>query len=139
MPHTLKKLVTYLCFSNLLKITNGQTLNDSKNLYMELFNGYTKQLFPIADPDSGKLNVTLKFLLKSIRAFDDVNELLSISAAISIIWSDPSLKWSPEQFGNMSILRIPRSNIWFPWLYLLNSDDEIGPIGKDSDFARSGA
>jgi hypothetical protein len=38
-------------------------------------------------------------------------------------WNDYNLKWSPEEYGNISYLRVSSSKIWIPDLLLYNSAD----------------
>jgi hypothetical protein len=117
----------------LLKVTKGLSLQDTKNIYKNIFNGYNREIFPLYDKSNG-LHVGITFWLKSINRFDEVNEILMITAMVSMNWIDPSLSWDPETFGNTSVLRIPSSSIWIPWLYLLNSADELYPLGRDTHY-----
>lgn len=117
----------------LLKVTQGLSLQDTKNIYKHIFNGYNREIFPLSDKSNG-LHVGITFWLKSINRFDEVNEILTITAMVSMNWIDPSLSWDPETFGNTSVLRIPSSSIWIPWLYLLNSADELYPLGRDTHY-----
>ncbi|CAC5376570.1 unnamed protein product [Mytilus coruscus] len=57
--------------------------------------------------------------------------------ALRMNWTDPSLTWSPKDYGNTDILRIPSAEIWIPWVYVLNSVDAFEPIGKDATFLAS--
>ncbi|CAF4151115.1 unnamed protein product, partial [Rotaria sordida] len=40
------------------------------------------------------------------------------------MWNDYSLRWKPEEFGNIQTLRIPSTQIWTPDILLYNSADE---------------
>ncbi|CAF4134717.1 unnamed protein product [Rotaria sp. Silwood2] len=37
------------------------------------------------------------------------------------MWNDYSLRWKPEEFGNIQTLRIPTTQIWTPDIFLYNS------------------
>ncbi|CAF4296810.1 unnamed protein product, partial [Rotaria sordida] len=40
------------------------------------------------------------------------------------MWNDYSLRWKPEEFGNIQTLRIPNTQIWIPDIFLYNSIDD---------------
>ncbi|CAF0999866.1 unnamed protein product [Rotaria sordida] len=40
------------------------------------------------------------------------------------MWNDYSLRWVPEEFGNIQTLRIPSTQIWTPDIFLYNTADE---------------
>ncbi|CAF4360869.1 unnamed protein product, partial [Rotaria sp. Silwood2] len=62
---------------------------------------------PIARPvqnDSHTLPVTINLALQQIISFDGKNEAISISGWMTIMWNDYSLRWRPEDFGNIQTL-----------------------------------
>lgn len=125
--------VPFLLITKKVLISEANSLNETKQLYKDMLKGYEKNIFPI-DDHRFRLRVGLTFWLKTINDFDDVNEFLTITATIWMNWTDPSLTWDPKSYGNMEHLRLPSSAIWIPWLYLMNSVDQIEPIGRDADF-----
>ncbi len=36
------------------------------------------------------------------------------------MWNDYSLKWNPEEYGNIQSIRLPSANIWTPDILLYN-------------------
>ncbi|CAF1423376.1 unnamed protein product [Rotaria sordida] len=82
---------------------------------------------PIARPvqnDSHTLLVTINLSLQQIINFDGKNEAIVISGWMTIMWNDYSLRWKPEEFGNIQTLRIPSTQIWIPDIFLYNTADE---------------
>ncbi|CAF1412252.1 unnamed protein product [Rotaria sordida] len=82
---------------------------------------------PIARPvqnDSHTLPVTINLSLQQIINFDGKNEAIVISGWMTIMWNDYSLRWKPEEFGNIQTLRIPNTQIWIPDIFLYNSIDD---------------
>lgn len=126
-------MTVLLLRKGIVSFSKAYTLNDTKELYKNMLFDYKKHIFPILDHQF-RLRVGFSFWLKTINDFDDVNEFLTLTAAIWMNWTDPSLTWNPKDYGNMEYLRLPSSEIWIPWLYLMNSVDEIEPIGRDADF-----
>ncbi|CAF1364646.1 unnamed protein product [Rotaria sp. Silwood1] len=82
---------------------------------------------PIARPvqnDSDTLPVTINLALQQIINFDGKNEAIVISGWMTIKWNDYSLRWKPEQFGNIQTLRIPSTQIWTPDIFLYTTVDD---------------
>ncbi|CAF4660429.1 unnamed protein product [Rotaria sp. Silwood1] len=82
---------------------------------------------PIARPvqnESYTLSVTINLALQQIINFDGKNEAIVISGWMTIKWNDYSLRWKPEEFGNIQTLRIPSTQIWTPDIFLYNTADE---------------
>lgn len=51
------------------------------------------------------------------------NGVLSLVAWLRLGWSDPRLKWSPEQHHNISSFRMSPKGIWKPDIMVLNKQD----------------
>ncbi|CAF1091692.1 unnamed protein product [Rotaria sordida] len=125
MFHTIQRqlkiflLITCYCFN----FTIGGP--DQLRLLNYLFADNRYQ--PIARPvqnDSDTLPVTINFALQHIIDFDEKNEAIVINGWMTIKWNDYSLRWKPEEFGNIQTLRIPSTQIWTPDIFLYNSADE---------------
>ncbi|CAF3811780.1 unnamed protein product [Rotaria sordida] len=122
MFHTIQRqlkiflLITCYCFN----FTIGGP--DQLRLLNYLFADNRYQ--PIARPvqnDSDTLPVTINFALQHIIDFDEKNEAIVINGWMTIKWNDYSLRWKPEEFGNIQTLRIPSTQIWTPDIFLYNS------------------
>ncbi|CAF4996497.1 unnamed protein product, partial [Rotaria sp. Silwood1] len=99
-------LIIFYCFNI---ISGGPDQNRLLN-YLLADNRYR----PIARPvqnDSDTLPVTINLALQQIIDYDGKNEAIIISGWITIMWYDYSLRWKPEEFGNIQTLRIPRVNL----------------------------
>ena len=74
--------------------------------------------------------------LFSINDFDEISGTFSTVAAFLLRWADPRIKWNQEEFGNLTALSVPTSNIWYPNLYFLNPAKKMEAIGDDTFFVR---
>ncbi|CAF4823900.1 unnamed protein product [Rotaria sp. Silwood1] len=74
--------------------------------------------------DSNTLPVTINLALQQIISFDGRNEAISISGWMTIMWNDYTLRWKPEDFGNIQTIRIPSTQIWTPDIFLYNTANE---------------
>lgn len=52
---------------------------------------------------------------------------------ISLQWTDPRLTWEPCFYGNVTRVIITTDGIWLPYVYLVNSADDVEPLGHDAD------
>ncbi|XP_011835616.1 PREDICTED: acetylcholine receptor subunit delta isoform X3 [Mandrillus leucophaeus] len=84
-------------------------LNEEERLIRHLFQekGYNKELRPVAHKEESV----------------DVALALTLSNLISLGWTDNRLKWNAEEFGNISVLRLPPDMVWLPEIVLENNND----------------
>lgn len=118
---------------HLFQLINGQTADDVKNLYNDIFDGYRSEIVPAAN-HSQPIEIGIAFYLMAINSFQVVDETLSVNGGLILNWTDVSIAWNPQKYGNKSSLEIPSTDIWLPWIYLINSAKTLEPIGSDSFF-----
>ena len=51
---------------------------------------------------------------------DEKNQVLTTNVWFDHEWHDELLKWDPEKFGGIDMLRIPCDKIWLPDIVLYN-------------------
>ncbi|XP_076079064.1 acetylcholine receptor subunit beta-like 1 [Mytilus galloprovincialis] len=111
----------------------GQTLVNVTKQYDDLFSSYRKNIIPV-DNHSEPLEISLAFYLLSINSFREIEETLVLTGGLSVVWKDTSLSWNPEDYGNTYLLEVDSTDIWIPWIYLINNAKKFEPIGFDSAF-----
>ena len=77
---------------------NGQAQQHAKNLHSALLSGYMKDVFP-RDNESEPLNIDIGCILFSVNSFQEVEEIISVTAGIDLSWTDISLAWDPTSYG----------------------------------------
>ncbi|XP_059134443.1 acetylcholine receptor subunit delta isoform X3 [Peromyscus eremicus] len=84
-------------------------LNEEQRLIQHLFKekGYKKELRPVAHKED-RVDVALS---------------LTLSNLISLAWVDSRLQWDAEEFGNITVLRLPSDMVWLPEIVLENNND----------------
>uniref|UniRef100_A0A8C9L3R2 Cholinergic receptor nicotinic delta subunit n=1 Tax=Panthera tigris altaica TaxID=74533 RepID=A0A8C9L3R2_PANTA len=92
-----------------LVVCGSWGLNEEERLIRHLFEekGYSKELRPVAHKDESV----------------EVSLALTLSNLISLGWTDPRLQWDAEEFGNISVLRLPPDMLWLPEIVLENNND----------------
>ncbi|XP_036029564.1 acetylcholine receptor subunit delta isoform X3 [Onychomys torridus] len=92
-----------------LVVCGSWGLNEEQRLIRHLFQekGYKKELRPVARKED-RVDVALS---------------LTLSNLISLAWTDSRLQWDAEEFGNITVLRLPSDMVWLPEIVLENNND----------------
>ncbi|CAG2246837.1 unnamed protein product [Mytilus edulis] len=122
-----------LCFILCCFHYKAWQITDAKKLRSHLLDGYVKDIFPIQN-ETDSLNLHIFFHLFSIDSFNDVEGRIIVTAALQIIWKDPSLSWDPDLYGGKDRLYISSDQIWTPLLYLLYTPGEMKSVGEDIEY-----
>lgn len=97
-------------------------LSDEQRLFESLFASYKKSLRPLRK-GSDMLTVYFSLIIKDIIDVDERNQLLKLNVQLNETWVDHILHWNPEEFGGITELRIPASEMWIPDITLYNTGD----------------
>jgi hypothetical protein len=89
-----------------------------KHLFIE--QEYNKFERPVQN-DSEPVSVDIGLTLRQILDFDVKKQALTINAWLTMAWQDYSLIWKPEDYGNITTIRVPNTKIWIPDIVLYNS------------------
>jgi hypothetical protein len=89
------------------------TLQDQKNLYDQMLDGYRKTLRPILDQDQPVI-VNISFNFFNVHNYDEVSGLFAFTGGLFLYWRDESIHWDPENYGNATTTRLPAEKIWIP-------------------------
>ncbi|XP_063409826.1 acetylcholine receptor subunit alpha-1-B-like [Mytilus trossulus] len=128
----MNRLFLFFMFGYLYTVSQAQTLQDSKNVLTYIMNGYEKHLLP-KENASSPVEVKLGFCLFTVNGFNGVDETLSLTGGLSMRWNDVSLQWNPASYGGVTNLVLDNSKIWHPYIFLVNSPNEMKPFGYDTN------
>uniref|UniRef100_A0A0N5AFW2 Acetylcholine receptor subunit alpha-type acr-16 n=1 Tax=Syphacia muris TaxID=451379 RepID=A0A0N5AFW2_9BILA len=120
MNYTINLLI--FCCWNVCWI-NGS--DDENRLYTDLLTNYNSLERPVNNA-SQALVVKMKLYLQSVVDVDEKNQIVQINAWQKYVWQDYKLKWDPNEYGGIKIVRFPGSadHVWKPDILLYNSADE---------------
>ena len=110
-----------------------QSVSHVRKLYADLFSNYTKEVMPVYD-HSKPLMIGVTFYLASINTFKEVEETISITGSFNFDWNDPFLTWNPSLYGNVHWTIIDSSDMWLPFIVLINNVHKMEPIGSETKF-----
>ncbi|XP_077984804.1 neuronal acetylcholine receptor subunit alpha-10-like [Glandiceps talaboti] len=94
-------------------------------LFKKIFHNYNKKVRPVWNA-SKAINVNLSMSITQIMDLDERNQALTTNVWLGQNWLDEKLTWDPKEFGDIDILRVPASELWFPDITLYNTADENG-------------
>jgi hypothetical protein len=89
-----------------------------KHLFIE--QEYNKLERP-AQNDSEAVSVDIGLSLTQILDFDVKKQALTSSGWLTMRWQDYSMIWKPEDYGNITKIRVPNTKVWIPDIVLYNS------------------
>ncbi|ELT92735.1 hypothetical protein CAPTEDRAFT_165266 [Capitella teleta] len=72
---------------------------------------------------SQALNVTFGLALAQIIDVDEKNQIITTNCWLNQAWIDYKLRWNPEKYGNIKVIRLPHDAIWKPDILLYNNAD----------------
>ena len=126
-----KPSIMLLYFSVMAVSTSGyKNKSAGYMLYKHLINDqeYHAHVRPVTNTSKATtVNVGLK--LVSMIDFDEVSEMLTITAKLKLTWYDEYLTWDPESFNGLKGISIPQYNIWKPDVALENSVETYHDLG----------
>ncbi|XP_035699253.1 neuronal acetylcholine receptor subunit alpha-4-like isoform X1 [Branchiostoma floridae] len=97
-------------------------LEAREKLYRDLFVKYNKVPRPVKNVTD---KVTIKFgiAISQLIDVDEKNQVLTTSVWLRQEWFDYKLNWQPEDYGNLTYIRVPSTEIWVPDVVLYNNAD----------------
>ncbi|XP_070801765.1 acetylcholine receptor subunit gamma [Pituophis catenifer annectens] len=96
------------------------TRNQEEHLFNDLMVDYDRNFRPASDKGD-IVNVSLKVTLTNLISLNEIDEALTTNVWVEMKWRDYRLQWDPEEYGNISCLRIPSTLIWLPDIVLENN------------------
>ncbi|XP_067933036.1 neuronal acetylcholine receptor subunit alpha-7-like [Watersipora subatra] len=91
-------------------------------LIRHLLKDYVSQERPALD-DHKPLEVEFEITLRSIIDVDEKNQMINTNLWLYYQWVDYKLAWNPEDYGNVTEIRLPEKLIWKPDVLMYNSAD----------------
>lgn len=97
---------------------------DERRLLDALFASYNPLERPV---ENHSVPITVRFgiTLQQIIDVDEKNQNLASNLWLNMKWNDTNLVWDPEEYGNISSVRVPPRKIWRPDILMYNSANEV--------------
>ncbi|XP_061194170.1 neuronal acetylcholine receptor subunit alpha-5-like [Saccostrea echinata] len=98
-------------------------MTDEQRLYKKLMYNYDRNTRPVYNA-SHSVHVNISISLTQIFDLDEKNQVLTTNIWLDQGWVDEKLRWNPDDYNNLTVLRIPCTNIWLPDIVLYNSAED---------------
>ncbi|XP_037377830.1 acetylcholine receptor subunit gamma isoform X1 [Talpa occidentalis] len=98
--------------------------NQEERLLADLMHNYNPHLRP-AQRDSDVVNVSLKLTLTNLISLNEREEALTTNVWIEMQWCDYRLRWDPQDYEGLWVLRVPSTMVWRPDVVLENNVDGV--------------
>jgi len=130
-------LTSLTCFAILLGVNSASYQNVYKNdqdpksesdLRRHLFQNYDKLVRPVKN-SADQISVAVGMTPLYVRELDEKNQAIVLDSWLMVKWTDEYLVWEPSQFGNLSVLNVPSTEVWRPDIsnYPAISDSDLFP------------
>uniref|UniRef100_A0A8C5KR67 Acetylcholine receptor subunit gamma n=1 Tax=Jaculus jaculus TaxID=51337 RepID=A0A8C5KR67_JACJA len=114
----------HLLLSLLALFLGAQSHNQEERLLADLMRSYDPHLRP-AEHESDVVNVSLKLTLTNLISLNEREEALTTNVWIEMQWCDYRLRWDPQDYGGLWVLRVPSTMVWRPDIVLENNVDGV--------------
>ncbi|XP_054978803.1 acetylcholine receptor subunit gamma [Sorex araneus] len=98
--------------------------NQEERLLADLMRGYDQHLRP-ARHEADVVNVSLKLTLTNLISLNEREEALTTNVWIEMQWCDYRLRWDPQDYEGLRVLRVPSTMVWLPDVVLENNVDGV--------------
>uniref|UniRef100_A0A3B1KHQ0 Cholinergic receptor, nicotinic, alpha 4b n=1 Tax=Astyanax mexicanus TaxID=7994 RepID=A0A3B1KHQ0_ASTMX len=103
-------------------ITIHSRAHAEERLLQVLFSRYNKLSRPVANISDVVL-VHFGLSIAQLIDVDEKNQMMTTNVWVKQEWSDYKLRWNPEEYENVTSIRIPSELIWRPDIVLYNNAD----------------
>ena len=96
--------------------------NYEQMLIDKLISNYNKNL----RPPQGTVQIKFSLNLNQIINLIEKDQIILINAFIDHEWVDKRLSWDPNDYGNLSLIRISGEKVWTPDTFVYTTADQSG-------------
>ncbi|XP_062282560.1 neuronal acetylcholine receptor subunit alpha-2-like isoform X1 [Scomber scombrus] len=100
----------------------GPRAHAEERLLQDLFVHYNKLSRPVENTSDTVL-VHFGLSIAQLIDVDEKNQMMTTNVWVKQEWNDYKLRWNPEQYENVTSIRIPSEIIWRPDIVLYNNAD----------------
>ncbi|KAL4222726.1 Neuronal acetylcholine receptor subunit alpha-4 [Mactra antiquata] len=101
-----------------------------KTLKDDILVSYDQSLRPKLN-QTDLTSITMQLSLNAIYAVNEISETFTACGYVGVEWYDELLPWDPPSYENITYVTIPKKEIWDPEFVLVNSVENVGPMGSD--------
>ena len=92
------------------------------SLFRDLFEDYEKWVRPV-EHLSDKIKIKFGLAISQLVDVDEKNQLMTTNVWLKQEWIDVKLRWNPDDYGGIKIIRVPSDSLWIPDIVLFDNAD----------------
>ncbi|KAK6190692.1 hypothetical protein SNE40_002498 [Patella caerulea] len=121
-------VLTLLSFS--IHSSKAATAEDVARLFQEkIVNGCSK-IRPVMN-QSDIVDVEMTLHIVSLLDVNEVQQSVEATIWMEVFWKNELMVWNPIDYGNLTLVYPPETNMWKPDLAISNGYDALTPVGLD--------
>ncbi|KAI3378197.1 hypothetical protein SNEBB_004666 [Seison nebaliae] len=102
------------------KVKNKSEVPDEQRLMYNILEQYERSVRPVWNART-TVTIRLGLTLTQIFDMDEKNQVLVTNVWLDQEWDDEFLVWNPDEYNNLTVLRLPCKKIWLPDIVLYNN------------------
>ncbi|XP_061164478.1 neuronal acetylcholine receptor subunit alpha-7-like [Saccostrea echinata] len=103
----------------------------SLKLVNDLLKNYDPRVLPVTTPKEN-VSIAVNIALRQLMKLDEKNQVITLNIWMRLWWNDPFLSWDIKEYGNITQIILPYSNVWTPDITLFDSaSEEMMPGHKE--------
>ncbi|XP_059123897.1 neuronal acetylcholine receptor subunit alpha-5, partial [Peromyscus eremicus] len=108
------------CYAGLPELSSAAKHED--RLFKDLFEDYERWVRPV-EHLSDKIKIKFGLAISQLVDVDEKNQLMTTNVWLKQEWIDVKLRWNPDDYGGIKIIRVPSDSLWIPDIVLFDNAD----------------
>ncbi|XP_077934905.1 neuronal acetylcholine receptor subunit alpha-5 isoform X2 [Halichoerus grypus] len=92
------------------------------SLFKDLFQDYERWVRPVEHLND-KIKIKFGLAISQLVDVDEKNQLMTTNVWLKQEWTDVKLRWRPEDYGGIKVIRVPSDSLWTPDIVLFDNAD----------------
>ncbi|XP_043346137.1 neuronal acetylcholine receptor subunit alpha-5 isoform X3 [Cervus canadensis] len=95
------------------------------NLFKDLFQDYERWIRPVEHLND-RIKIKFGLAISQLVDVDEKNQLMTTNVWLKQEWIDVKLRWNPDDYGGIKLIRVPSNSLWIPDIVLFDKLLKIG-------------
>ncbi|KAL2790912.1 neuronal acetylcholine receptor subunit alpha-5 isoform 2 precursor, partial [Daubentonia madagascariensis] len=92
------------------------------SLFKDLFQNYERWVRPVENLKD-KIKIKFGLAISQLVDVDEKNQLMTTNVWLKQEWIDVKLRWNPDDYGGIKVIRVPSDSVWTPDIVLFDNAD----------------
>ncbi|XP_050408918.2 neuronal acetylcholine receptor subunit alpha-7 [Patella vulgata] len=123
-------VVVLILLSTSIYSSEAATAEDVARLFQEKVMNGSSKIRPVMN-QSDIVDVEMTLHIVSLLDVNEVQQSVEATIWMQVFWKNELLVWNPNDYGNLTSVYPPETNMWKPDLAISNGYDELTPVGLD--------